>query len=157
MDKARNPMMDAIKRLKANRVAVIVGDADELGLTDQVSMPGQDEFDIEREEDFGGGEEDPNAAAQKAAAMDQEAEDSEDPQSASPKYGPEDAEKLMGRKPFGRGGSPSLSSADDEDPELAEEVAGALRDERTQKRLEGRKPKNLAERAQAAIAKRFGK
>lgn len=113
----KNPLMDAIKNLKAKRIAVIVGDADELGLEDQ--MPGAEMQMQAQQKPMGEPEEEGDVPIQ------------------------EDAEAVLGRKPFAGAGM-----SDDED-----EFTG---DDGGEDYLGGKKPKSFLDRAQMKMKKKFG-
>lgn len=162
----KNPLLDAIRQMKAKRVAIVVGDADELGLPNMSEgieghepdpeLESDEEIDQEAEEYTA--EEDGDSDLQGSAeeyADDDEVEN-DDEQAAAPVQS--EAEKVLGRKPFG-GKKVVESKSDPGGQEIPDDVAAELIDQRSLDRMKasGRKPNGLFQRAQAGLAERLKK
>jgi hypothetical protein len=159
----KNPLLDAIKQMKAKRVAVVVGDADELGLPDMVEgvrgdstqdLSGLDDDDdqAEQTEDENEGPEDPNEIP--------DAEDvAEGDDDEAAQAGPGQAEQIMGRKPFDKNRPAAAGAGPAAGDEIPDSVGKDLYDPEAADKLEssGKKPRGLFARANMKLHEKFGK
>lgn len=161
----KNPLLDAIRQMKAKRVAIVVGDADEMGLPDMVQNMGDDgeempeaeePMDEEMDEVAEEGDADPDLEDGEEYA---ESEDGDSDDIASDDEAAEsvtDAEKVMGRRPFEKKRAPASQEAGSS-AEIPDDVAKELIDEKSLDRMKasGRRPNGLFQRAQAGLAERL--
>ena len=153
----KNPLLDAIKQMKAKRVAIMVGDADELGLPDmQMGMGDEQGEEMEMDSSDEESSEDESFEQTGSEVPDDSLETSETEEIPDASG----AEKMMGRKPFDKKKPAGQSAGSDDDSGgIPDAVAEELYDEDMVNRMKsgGKKPNGLMARAQMNLSKRFGK
>lgn len=144
----KNPVLDAIKKLKAQRVAVVIADADELGPMADEAPKGQ--LAAEEAEEMDEEMEGENVESEIDDELDSEMGEGADEADMM------DAKAVLGRKPFQKTSEPGDADADDQ---IDDESARSMYDEKMVERMHSRggRPKSLMERAQMKLHERFGK